>query len=57
MRTFTTSGVQHILIGPDHILFLVGLLLLGGRWTALLKIVTFFTIGHSITLSLARSTW
>jgi hydrogenase/urease accessory protein HupE len=53
VRTFTASGVHHILIGPDHILFLVGLLLLGGRWTALLKIVSFFTIGHSITLSLA----
>ena len=53
MRTFTASGVHHIVIGPDHILFLIGLLLLGGRWTALLKIVSFFTIGHSITLSLA----
>jgi len=53
MRTFTASGIHHILIGPDHILFLVGLLLLGGRWTALLKIVSFFTIGHSVTLSLA----
>jgi len=53
MQTFTTSGIHHILIGPDHILFLVGLLLLGGRWTALLKIVSFFTIGHSVTLSLA----
>ena len=53
VRTFTTSGVHHILIGPDHILFLVGLLLLGGRWTALLKIVSFFTLGHSVTLSLA----
>ena len=53
MQTFTSSGIHHILIGPDHILFLVGLLLLGGRWTALLKIVSFFTIGHSVTLSLA----
>jgi len=53
MRTFTASGIHHIMIGPDHILFLIGLLLLGGRWTALLKIVSFFTIGHSITLSLA----
>lgn len=53
MRTFIPSGIRHILIGPDHILFLVGLLLLGGTWTALLKIVTAFTIGHSITLSLA----
>jgi hydrogenase/urease accessory protein HupE len=53
MKTFIPSGIRHILIGPDHILFLVGLLLLGGSWTALLKIVTAFTIGHSITLSLA----
>ena len=53
MQTFIPSGVHHIMIGPDHILFLVGLLLLGGSWQALVKIVTAFTIGHSITLSLA----
>ena len=53
MRTFIQSGIHHIMIGPDHILFLVGLLLLGGTWTTLLSIVTAFTIGHSITLSLA----
>ncbi|MEQ1758683.1 MAG: HupE/UreJ family protein [Vicinamibacterales bacterium] len=53
MATFIPSGVEHILIGPDHILFLVGLLLLGGGWKALVRIVTAFTIGHSITLSLA----
>ena len=53
MKTFIPSGIHHIMIGPDHILFLVGLLLLGGTWVALLRIVTAFTIGHSITLSLA----
>jgi hypothetical protein len=53
MKTFIPSGTHHILIGPDHILFLVGLLLLGGSWMALVRIVTAFTIGHSITLSLA----
>jgi hydrogenase/urease accessory protein HupE len=53
MKTFIPSGVHHILIGPDHILFLVGLLLLGGTWGALVRIVTAFTIGHSVTLSLA----
>jgi hypothetical protein len=51
--TFVPSGVHHILIGPDHILFLIGLLLLGARPWALLRIVTAFTIGHSLTLSLA----
>lgn len=53
MRTFIPSGVHHILIGPDHLLFLIGLLLLGGTWVALVKIVTAFTLGHSLTLSLA----
>lgn len=53
IRTFVKSGIEHILIGPDHILFLVGLLLLGGSLKRLALIVTSFTIGHSITLSLA----
>lgn len=53
IRTFVLSGIGHILIGPDHILFLVGLLLLGGRFGRLATIVTAFTAGHSVTLSLA----
>jgi hypothetical protein len=53
VRTFVASGIEHILIGPDHVLFLVGLLLLGGTFPRLTLIVTAFTIGHSITLSLA----
>ncbi len=53
LRTFIPIGVHHILIGPDHILFLIGLLLPGGPWMALVKIVTAFTLGHSLTLSLA----
>jgi hydrogenase/urease accessory protein HupE len=50
---FVPSGIHHILIGPDHILFLVGLLLLGGSLKRLLIVVTAFTVAHSITLSLA----
>ncbi|HEU4704468.1 MAG TPA: HupE/UreJ family protein [Sphingomicrobium sp.] len=53
MGTFIPSGVHHIMIGPDHILFLVGLLLLGGSLRRLVTIVTMFTVGHSITLTLA----
>jgi hypothetical protein len=53
VKTFVVSGIEHILIGPDHILFLIGLLLLGGTFARLTLIVTSFTIGHSITLSLA----
>ncbi len=53
VRRFVPSGVHHILIGPDHLLFLVGLLLLGGSLRRLITVVTAFTIAHSITLSLA----
>lgn len=53
IHTFVQAGIQHILIGPDHILFLLGLLLLGGTVWRLATIVTAFTVGHSITLSLA----
>jgi hydrogenase/urease accessory protein HupE len=53
IRTFVLSGIEHIMIGPDHILFLIGLLLLGGTLARLALIVTAFTIGHSVTLTLA----
>ncbi|MCM3880023.1 MAG: HupE/UreJ family protein [Vicinamibacterales bacterium] len=53
VRRFGPSGIHHILIGPDHLLFLVGLLLLGGSVRRLLVIVTAFTLAHSLTLSLA----
>ena len=52
-KAFTAAGIHHIAIGPDHILFIVGLLLLGGSVLRLLGIVSAFTVGHSITLSLA----
>ena len=57
VRRFVRAGIHHIFIGPDHILFVVGLLLLGGGLRRLLKIVTGFTIAHSITLALATLGW
>ena len=69
LGTYIADGVKHIAIGFDHILFLVALLLPavfireGRRWVpvadmrtafwSVLKLVTAFTIAHSITLSLA----
>ena len=53
IRKFVPAGIHHILIGPDHLLFLVGLLLLGGSVRQLLLIVTAFTLAHSFTLTLA----
>lgn len=50
---FLTLGMVHIFIGYDHIAFLVGLLLAGGSTLSIIKIVTAFTVAHSVTLSLA----
>ena len=51
--SFVLLGIEHILTGWDHLLFLLGLLLRGGSWLGLAKIVTAFTLAHSITLALA----
>ena len=48
---FFWLGVEHILTGYDHLLFLAALLLGGGGIAALLKIVTGFTVAHSVTLA------
>jgi hydrogenase/urease accessory protein HupE len=53
VKKFVPAGIHHILIGPDHLLFLVGLLLVGGTIRQLAYVVTAFTVAHSITLSLA----
>jgi hydrogenase/urease accessory protein HupE len=50
---FVRLGIEHILTGYDHLLFLAALLLRGGRLVSLLKIITAFTGAHSVTLALA----
>lgn len=52
-RQFLALGIEHILGGYDHLLFLLALLLVARDWLSSLKIITFFTIAHSITLALA----
>tara|TARA_B100001013_G_scaffold254991_2_gene159108 strand:- start:1556 stop:2800 length:1245 start_codon:yes stop_codon:yes gene_type:complete len=49
---FTWEGVLHILLGWDHIFFIVGLILLADNLRKLITIVTGFTVAHSITLIL-----
>ena len=46
-------GVEHILQGIDHLLFVLGLLLIVGSRYTLIKTITAFTIAHSITLGIA----
>lgn len=55
--SFVELGLEHIVTGYDHLLFLLALLLAGGSLWYLLKIVTAFTLAHSITLSLAVMGW
>jgi hydrogenase/urease accessory protein HupE len=50
---YTAAGVEHIFLGYDHIAFLIGIVLWARRAWPVIKIVTAFTIAHSITLSLA----
>jgi hydrogenase/urease accessory protein HupE len=50
---FLRLGVEHIFTGYDHLAFLLALLLLGGRFTDLLKVITGFSVAHSVTLALA----
>lgn len=52
-REYLALGFMHLLSGVDHLLFVLGLLLLVGGWRSLLVTVTAFTLGHSVTLSLA----
>lgn len=49
---YLVLGIEHILTGIDHLLFVFGLLLLSSGWRQLLRTITAFTIAHSITLAL-----
>jgi len=50
---FLLLGVEHIFTGIDHLAFLLGLLLLGGRRRELVQVVTSFTVAHSLSLAAA----
>ncbi len=50
-RAYTILGVQHILSGIDHLLFVAGLLFLVGFRRRLIGTITAFTVAHSLTLA------
>lgn len=52
-RTFLALGIEHILTGYDHLLFLLALLVAGRGVRQLVAIVTSFTVAHSLTLAAA----
>jgi hydrogenase/urease accessory protein HupE len=51
--SFLKLGLEHILTGYDHLLFLFGLLLACRRFSTAVRIITCFTLAHSLTLALA----
>lgn len=50
-------GVHHVLTGYDHLMFLLGLVIFARGWKALTKIITAFTVGHSVSLAVAVLGW
>jgi len=50
---FVWLGIQHIATGYDHLAFLLGLLIATASLRSLVKVITSFTVAHSITLALA----
>ncbi len=53
IAAYTRLGIQHIALGPDHLLFVLGLLLIVSSSMILIKTITAFTVAHSITLGIA----
>lgn len=50
-RTYLALGVEHILTGYDHLLFVIALVLLLGRLGVTVRAATAFTVAHSLTLA------
>jgi len=57
VRTYAALGIEHILTGIDHLLFILGLLLVTRGGWRLVKTVTGFTVSHSLTLTAATLGW
>lgn len=52
-KQYLLLGIEHILKGYDHLLFVACLVLIAGTWWRILVTITGFTIAHSVTLALA----
>ena len=53
MQRYLVTGIEHIFLGYDHVAFLIAIVLWAQRLWPVIKIVTAFTLAHSVTLSLA----
>ena len=57
IKVYTALGIEHILLGVDHLLFVFALLLIVTGWRRLIGTITAFTLAHSITLFAATLGW
>jgi hypothetical protein len=57
VKTYTVLGIEHILTGFDHLLYVLGMLILVGGWRRILATMSAFTATHSLTLTAAALGW
>lgn len=57
MKTYTFLGIEHILEGLDHLLFVACLVIIASSFSKLLWTITGFTLAHSVTLVLSTLGW
>ena len=57
ISSYIPLGFEHIMLGVDHLLFVLGLMLLVANSWTLIKTITSFTIAHSITLAAVTLGW
>jgi hydrogenase/urease accessory protein HupE len=56
-RTYTMLGIEHILTGFDHLLYILAMLILVGGWRRVVLTMSAFTATHSVTLTAATLGW
>ena len=57
IQTYTVLGIEHILTGFDHLLYVLGMLILVGGWRRIVVTMSAFTATHSLTLTAAALGW
>lgn len=57
MKSYVPMGFEHILLGIDHLLFVLGLMMLVSNGWMLVRTITSFTIAHSLTLAVVTLGW
>jgi hydrogenase/urease accessory protein HupE len=57
VRTYTVLGIEHILTGFDHLLYLLAMLILVSGWRRIVVTMSAFTATHSLTLTAAALGW